>query len=68
MSIVSDAHPVDVYFAQLANTEEWQNGKSVGTLGEVFIRSVHPLDPSNVSKRLIPSCRCNNVLYIRAVE
>ncbi|KAF4602291.1 hypothetical protein EYR40_005496 [Pleurotus pulmonarius] len=35
---------------QLANTEEFQDGKSNGALGEVFIR--HLL------------YRCNNVLYI----
>ncbi|PLW37447.1 hypothetical protein PCANC_02752 [Puccinia coronata f. sp. avenae] len=41
---------VDNYMnLQLANTEEYQNGQSVGSLGEVFIR-------------------CNNVLYILAVN
>ncbi|KAA1073362.1 hypothetical protein PGT21_010495 [Puccinia graminis f. sp. tritici] len=41
---------VDNYMnLQLANTEEYQNGQSVGSLGEVFIR-------------------CNNVLYVLAVN
>jgi len=54
---------------QLANTEEFQNGESNGTLGEVFIRygwksfSVY----SKSTYRFLASSRCNNVLYIISV-
>ena len=52
---------------QLANTEEYQDGVSVGSLGEVFIRCVHcsALDWAHVGGSVLTppfSCRCNNVL------
>ena len=57
---------------QLANTEEFEDGVSTGTLGEVLIRYVELclmiyvvyLSRSNVVVLL----RCNNVLYIRGVD
>ncbi|PPQ95514.1 hypothetical protein CVT26_008542 [Gymnopilus dilepis] len=49
---------------QLANTEEYQDGKSNGALGEVFIRSVPCID--QLTSELM-SRRCNNVLYIISI-
>lgn len=53
----------------MANTEEFQNGVSVGTLGEVLIRYITIRrkmfdDETNI----IVLFRCNNVLYIRGNE
>jgi hypothetical protein len=46
----------------LANTEEYQGGKSNGALGEVFIRYV--IQDSSRAISDVANCRCNNVLYI----
>ncbi|KAA1121962.1 hypothetical protein PGTUg99_009739 [Puccinia graminis f. sp. tritici] len=50
MSVV---HPVN---PKLANTEEYQNGQSVGSLGEVFIRCNNVLystnEPSKCKRKL----------------
>lgn len=46
---------------QLSNTEEFVNGVSSGTLGQVLIRYV---SRSIAWRRLADSYRCNNVLWI----
>lgn len=47
----------------MANTEEFQDGKSNGALGEVFIRCVIVLSEWSWTRSLLV-IRCNNVLYI----
>lgn len=51
---------------QLANTEEYQEGASVGSLGEVFIRCVASFSRPQLAAHadlLLRACnRCNNVL------
>ncbi|TIC75384.1 hypothetical protein E3Q00_00852 [Wallemia mellicola] len=48
---------VDNYMnLQLANTEEYQNDKSNGALGEVFIR---------ICRNYLISSSCNNVLWLK---
>ncbi|KAJ8698059.1 hypothetical protein PTI98_004813 [Pleurotus ostreatus] len=49
---------------QLANTEEFQDGKSNGALGEVFIRYVIRVTPFLEVELAHVIYRCNNVLYI----
>ena len=49
---------------QLANTEEFQDGKSNGALGEVFIRYARGLVSFFAGTDLFQLLRCNNVLYI----
>ncbi|KAK0453376.1 hypothetical protein EV421DRAFT_2073830 [Armillaria borealis] len=52
---------------QLANTEEYQDGKSNGALGEVFIRCASFL-PRIGERCLTLRNRCNNVLYIMSAS
>ena len=53
-----------LFHVQLANTEEFQDGKSNGALGEVFIRCVHIHLMFLLFELIFALFRCNNVLYI----
>lgn len=59
---------VDLYMnIQLNNTEEFTNGVSSGSLGQVLIRYAH-LHISGRRNRLLIARRCNNVLWIGAAD
>ena len=66
---------VDSYMnIQLSNTEEFVDGKSTGSLGQVMIRYAvtnwgpitRPSDSDNLAN--VDNGRCNNVLWISGVK
>ena len=56
---------IDSYMnIQLSNAEEFVDGKSTGSLGQVLIRWVASVRCQ--MENMLTGCRCNNVLWVSA--